>query len=128
MAWRVISSIGGTRTSAVWASMSIWLIGTATTYAQVTRLLALLDVNLSMADAHFETVKRRLKPGHDEHGDGQTDRENGMQSIEYRMTTKYQDVILPELSVAAAWVMVMKMLYGLDGEPRSVISVSRHRV
>lgn len=36
----------------------------------------------------------------------------------YERTTRYEDVWLPELSVAAAWVVIMKMAYGLDGRER----------
>lgn len=34
--------------------------------------------------------------------------------------TKQRDVYMPELSIAAAWVVVMKLAYGLDGQPRYV--------
>ena len=33
----------------------------------------------------------------------------------------YQDSIMPEVAVLAAWVMVMKMVYGLDEEQRYVL-------
>jgi hypothetical protein len=31
---------------------------------------------------------------------------------------RYKDVIMPELAIVAAWLCVMKMACGLDGEPR----------
>lgn len=34
------------------------------------------------------------------------------------MTTRYQDILMPELSIVSAWVVVMKMAYGLDGVQR----------
>jgi len=39
----------------------------------------------------------------------------------YERTTRYQDVILPEESMVAAWLMVMKMVHGLDGLARFVV-------
>ena len=39
-------------------------------------------------------------------------------------TTMYNDLILPEMAVAAVWVTVMKMAYGLDGQERSVSSLN----
>lgn len=38
----------------------------------------------------------------------------------YERTKMMYDELPPEVSVAAAWVIVMKMLYGLDGQPRYV--------
>lgn len=35
-----------------------------------------------------------------------------------QQTKRYRDLEMPELSVAAAWVIVMKMSYGLDGRER----------
>ncbi|OXG53108.1 RNA polymerase I-specific transcription initiation factor RRN7 [Cryptococcus neoformans] len=39
----------------------------------------------------------------------------------YERTKMMYDELPPEVSVAAAWVIVMKMLYGLDGQPRKAI-------
>ena len=36
----------------------------------------------------------------------------------YELPTRYDDVVLPELSVVAAWVVIMKLAYGLDGRER----------
>lgn len=36
----------------------------------------------------------------------------------YRRTDRNRDVIMPELAIAAAWIIVMKMAYGLDGYDR----------
>ena len=42
----------------------------------------------------------------------------GVGEVEYERTRWNQDVIMPELSVVAAWVVVMKLAYGLDGRDR----------
>jgi hypothetical protein len=33
-------------------------------------------------------------------------------------SNRYNDTIMPEMNIAAAWVVVMKMAYGLDGRER----------
>lgn len=38
----------------------------------------------------------------------------------YERTKMMYDELPPEVSIAAAWVIVMKMIYGLDGQPRCV--------
>lgn len=38
----------------------------------------------------------------------------------YERTKMMYDELPPEVSIAAAWVIVMKMIYGLDGQPRYV--------
>ena len=42
----------------------------------------------------------------------------GVGEVEYERTRWNQDVIMPELSVVAAWIVVMKLAYGLDGRDR----------
>ena len=87
----------------------------------MTRLLALLDVNLSLTDTSVELHTRKARTRGRYHVNGASFiRDETLAVIDYERTTRYQDVMLPELSVAAAWVMVMKMAYGLDGENRSV--------
>lgn len=44
-------------------------------------------------------------------------------AVVYRRTDRNRDVVMPELAVVAAWVVVMKMSYGLDGMDRSVLYV-----
>ena len=41
----------------------------------------------------------------------------------YERTRRNQDVFMPELSIAGAWVVVMKLAYGLDGGDRYVLVV-----
>ena len=43
---------------------------------------------------------------------------SGVGEVEYERTRRNQDVIMPELSVVAAWIVVMKLAYGLDGRNR----------
>jgi RNA polymerase I-specific transcription initiation factor RRN7 len=38
----------------------------------------------------------------------------------YERTRRNQDVFMPELSIVGAWVVVMKLAYGLDGRDRYV--------
>ena len=93
LAWRVISTLGGT----------------PTTYAQVTRLMALVDVNTFLCAT--DLVKRtRIRRGRT------MGTEEKMET--YELPTRYDDVVLPELSVVAAWVVIMKLAYGLDGQER----------
>lgn len=40
--------------------------------------------------------------------------------VTYERTRRNQDVFMPELSIAGAWVVVMKLAYGLDGKDRYV--------
>jgi RNA polymerase I-specific transcription initiation factor RRN7 len=93
LAWRIISSLGGS----------------PTTYAQVTRLMALVDVNTYLCATDLVTRTRSRR--------GRT--MGSEEKVEtYQRTTRYDDVVLPELNVAAAWVVIMKMAYGLDGRER----------
>ena len=41
-----------------------------------------------------------------------------MKEVTYERTKRNQDIIMPELSVAAAWVVIMKLAYGLDERDR----------
>ena len=100
----------------------------ATTYAQVTRLLALLDTNTSLRDSNVKMHTRKAKSrGEPRSSYPASNPVVDVETVDYERTTKYQDVLLPELSVAAAWVMVLKMAHGLDGRPRSVLSSFRKR-
>lgn len=36
----------------------------------------------------------------------------------YERTRRNQDVMMPELNVVAAWIVVVKLAYGLDGRDR----------
>lgn len=94
LAWRIIAALGAT----------------PTVYAQVTRLMALIDVNLSLDNSEVVTRWRRRRKA--VINDGGPEREM------YDRTTRNEDVWMPELAVVAAWIIVMKMTYGLDGRPR----------
>ncbi|KLT38666.1 hypothetical protein CC85DRAFT_331401 [Cutaneotrichosporon oleaginosum] len=85
VAWFVVSQLGGT----------------ARTYDQVVRLLAIVVPNLGItarAYAPREVVRR-----------------TGAYAA---AMPRAWDAVMPELTVAAAWVVVMKMAYGLDGRTR----------
>jgi hypothetical protein len=43
---------------------------------------------------------------------------NDEKEVEYERTKRNQDILMPELLVAAAWVVVMKLAYGLDERDR----------
>jgi RNA polymerase I-specific transcription initiation factor RRN7 len=45
-------------------------------------------------------------------------RNSESEATTHEMTARQQDIHMPELSVAAAWVVVMKLAYGLDGKER----------
>jgi RNA polymerase I-specific transcription initiation factor RRN7 len=89
IAWRIVSSLGGT----------------PTVYAQVIQLMTLLDVNLRYHTDH--TVLQTAKPFPT----------SSAGSSKLQML-RLRDETLPELAVVAAWVIVMKMNYGLDGVNR----------
>ena len=73
------------------------------------RLMALLDINTALL--HTDTISfSRRRPGASE------------KKLLVERTRRYDDIILPELSVVCAWVIVMKMVYGLDGVTRSVMA------
>ncbi|GMK59368.1 hypothetical protein CspeluHIS016_0703830 [Cutaneotrichosporon spelunceum] len=77
--------------------------GNARTYDQVVQLLQLVDANMSITTTYVPFKFDRANP---------ETRYSGMRS------SRRLDVAMPELSIAAAWVVVMKLAYGLDGEPR----------
>jgi len=77
----------------------------AVTHSQVVGFLYMIDANMSLNDMTTKTVVRKRRNS-----------ESGTVAME--MTEKYQDIIMPELSIACAWVVVMKLAYGLDGQER----------
>ena len=89
----------------------------AMTYTQVCRLLALLDMNLGITSTGFVTYTRRKRGQRSDNGQSRptSDRE----TTKIRSAARHYDVVMPELAIMAAWVMLMKMAYGLDGEERS---------
>ena len=52
---------------------------------------------------------------------------NGVEKgeVTYERTRRNQDVFMPELSIVGAWVVVMKLAYGLDGKDRYVFLACR---
>jgi hypothetical protein len=77
----------------------------AVTHAQVVGFLSLIDANMSLNDIKTQTLVRKRRNS-----------ESG--TVTRDVTTKYHDIIMPELSIVSAWVVVMKMAYGLDGQER----------
>lgn len=67
--------------------------------------LRLVKANLSILAMGYTTVTRN----------------RAARSHEYDRPTKVYDVIMPEISIAAAWVIVMKLAYGLDGTERQAL-------
>ncbi|WVF72046.1 hypothetical protein IAT40_006858 [Kwoniella sp. CBS 6097] len=112
VAWRITSALGGT----------------PTTYAQVTRLMTILDVNLSLIEKEIGTISRRIrsrvKPDPDasdvEEGDDKEERIKETTQL-YDKALLYLDVVAPELAVLAIWLIVMKMVYGLDAVTRQAL-------
>ncbi|WRT67298.1 uncharacterized protein IL334_004266 [Kwoniella shivajii] len=105
--WRIVSSLGGT----------------PTTYVQVARLLTMLDTNLSLTEREINTFwrKDRSKPKLYQSDDDSDDLHDKRKMEIYERTALYQDVLAPEVAVVSAWIMIMKMIYGLDGIPRQAI-------
>lgn len=79
-----------------------------------------MDVNISLNESSINTYSRESRSRHWQLPASSWIGPASVGIEGYERTSKYQDVILPELSVVAAWVMVMKMAYGLDEQPRSV--------
>lgn len=113
ISWRLIYSLGGTREPSIPDnSMANEANQSANTYHQIHRLLALLDVNLNLVDTDFGTYTRKARRGR------QGDDGDSARVITLTRTKRNNDVILPELSIVAAWVTVLKMAHGLDGQRR----------
>lgn len=91
-------------------------------YHQVHRLLALLDVNLTLVDSAVTTHSRKARRGRQQSANDTT---SLLQDIKYERTQRNQDTHLPEVSVAAGWVIVMKLAYGLDANKRWVMLSAR---
>jgi RNA polymerase I-specific transcription initiation factor RRN7 len=96
--------------------MSANLLTKASIYQQVHRILRILNINLGLLDE--VVVKHTRKARRPKSGLGAGEMEMGL--VGYERTRRNQDVIMPELSVVAAWVVVMKLAYGLDGRERYV--------
>ena len=83
----------------------------ATTYQQVHRVLRLLNVNLGLLDEDIVRHSRKARKSINAVEKGE---------VTYERTKRNQDVFMPELSIVGAWVIVMKLAYGLDGRDRYV--------
>ncbi|ORY24983.1 hypothetical protein BCR39DRAFT_545473 [Naematelia encephala] len=106
VAWQALSAVGSP----------------PTTYVQVMRLLDLLKTNISFNE-DMDTFHRKpssRRPSVPQIDNVPAIEENNL--LEYERTRRYDDVILPELAVIAAWVVVMKMAYGLDDDLRTVLA------
>ncbi|WVR05321.1 hypothetical protein IAU60_002335 [Kwoniella sp. DSM 27419] len=112
VAWRIVSALGGT----------------PTTYVQTVQLMTVLDLNMSLLEREIETIRRRRarrsgKSRRFSMDDSDEDDSGGnprkMES--YEKTIKYLDTVAPELAIAATWVIVLKMTYGLDTVPRQAL-------
>ncbi|WVQ77975.1 hypothetical protein IAT38_000056 [Cryptococcus sp. DSM 104549] len=110
VAWRIISSLGGT----------------PTTYTQSLRLLSLLDINLTLVPRNITLLSRksrsRLHLDNAGSGSEADDVQKDEQEREtYERARTMYDALPPEVSIVAAWVVVMKLAYGLDGRPREAL-------
>jgi RNA polymerase I-specific transcription initiation factor RRN7 len=78
-------------------------------------VLSILNVNLGLLDqVVVKHTRKARRPGTQSTSDVST----GIGEVEYERTRRNQDVYMPELSVVAAWIVVMKLAYGLDGRDR----------
>lgn len=94
----------------------------ASTYRHVHALLSLIDTNLSLwTDIERTYRQQRYGPVEDEDDDAET--VSGVLRRAVDRPIRYKDVIMPEVSVVAAWLCLMKMTYGFDGEVRHVRGV-----
>lgn len=81
----------------------------ATIYQQVHRLLRILNANLGLLDDLLVRHSRKARGPLDGVERGE---------VTYERTRRNQDVLMPELNVVAAWIVVMKLAYGLNGRDR----------
>lgn len=100
VAWKVISQLGGTGEFIIFCTEL-----SAITHAQALAFLELIDANMTLNDTESAPVVRKR-------------RNSESATTTSERTRRYLDVVMPELSFAAAWVVVMKMAYGLDGRER----------
>jgi RNA polymerase I-specific transcription initiation factor RRN7 len=77
-----------------------------------------LNVNLKLLDDEVAKHTRKARRGRRSTVNSEDEAQGTEKEVTYERTRRNQDVILPEVSVAAAWVVVMKLAYGLDGEDR----------
>ncbi|WWD01218.1 hypothetical protein V866_008159 [Kwoniella sp. B9012] len=105
----------------------IWRIisNLATTYTQVIRLLSILDINFSLIERQIKTYfrKTRGRPRSTYQSTDASDEEEPESDRKeiYERTLLYQDVIAPEIAIVSAWIVIMKIVYGLDGIPREAL-------
>lgn len=77
---------------------------------------------LSDNEVDDDDTEEEEEEGEEGRGARSKEKEKGKEVWEtYERTKMMYDELPPEVSVAAAWVIVMKMLYGLDGRPRKAI-------
>ena len=84
------------------------------------RLLEVLDVNLTLTATHTQTISRKVSRRRSARSLSRPPSRGPVEEKTIERTSRYEDVWLPEVSVAAALIMVMKMAYGLDGINRYV--------
>jgi hypothetical protein len=80
--------------------------------------MSLLNVNLSFIESEIATFTRRRRVRARKSLSRAPTPDRFEEDVVYDRTKRYMDVMLPELAAAAAWVVVMKMAYGLDGRKR----------
>ncbi|EKC99696.1 hypothetical protein A1Q2_06006 [Trichosporon asahii var. asahii CBS 8904] len=97
------------------------------TYEEVLSLLNMAEVNLSIVAPEYITIrpkpaeKRPDEVNNRQKKDKRAEEERRKKErAEYEITKQYS-VIMPEMSIAAAWVIVMKLAYGLDGTERQAL-------
>lgn len=103
--WYVVSRLGGDGES-IAARQWLRLTHAGVTFEQVRSLLHLIDANMKIVASEYSTLTRQRRSS---------------LNVEFDRATRKYDVIMPELSIAAAWVIVMKLAYGLDGAERSAL-------
>lgn len=101
--WRAIRCLGGTRTWIIIAVQPLLTCPTATLYNLTKRLAYILSLPLTLHYSLAPSLKQVGVRDPDSH--------------------KY-DNIPPELAFLATCIVVLKMVYGLDGNPRYVYDCS----
>ncbi|WVO12723.1 hypothetical protein L204_100331 [Cryptococcus depauperatus] len=137
LSWRIISSLGGTPIFNLLVLQLLQLLeinfhlAARETTTIHKRAPSRVKFKRQSTDLAFGASRNRSATAR-KAGDGDSlhinhgGMENGEKvqkstTISYERTTMMYDELPPELSIAAAWVILMKSVYGLDGRERKII-------
>ncbi|ODN89154.1 hypothetical protein L198_06473 [Cryptococcus wingfieldii CBS 7118] len=138
VSWSIASSLGGTQAHLCPAMMHALLLRlmdlisvpfhlTTHDLSTITRKPRAQSSYKSRSKAKPKTKKKPRPTADDEDGDSnqedapRDEQEEGPRWEKYERTKRMYDELPPELSIVSAWVLLMKLVYGLDGRPRAAL-------